>query len=223
MKNKSTYPWQVFLALLLLTLGIAGFLWALVPPAQNTVVLDLQEIRVPVNGENYAMLQEPYQMQITAPKHARLGQQFGFSFKISQSNQPLNITSQDVNIFEYYQVNLQLRPAFENTTINPPGSMTTALLPGQEPAMVWKMEPIQKEDINGTFWVYLDFIPQQDGLEETSTALLARNISIPVQTVFGLDTRWITILSTALTVGSVFLGIPQLSYFKGESKHGQKK
>ncbi len=223
MNNKKTINCQLVFASLLLVLGIVGFFWVLLPPTKNSVFLDLQEIRVPIKDETYAMLQDPYQMEITAPKLAKFGQQFGFSFKLSQSSQPLNVTSQDVDIFDYYQINLQLRPDLENTTINPPGSMTTALLPGQEPAMVWKMDAASKEEISGTFWVYMEFVPLQDGLEKTSTALLARNISIPVKTVFGLNTRWITILATAVIVAAIFLGIPQLPFFKGEGAHERKK
>ena len=223
MKNKKQIiTWQTPAAILLLFLGIAGFLWALLPPSKDTVVLELQEIRVPLDDGTYAMLQQPYQMQVAAPKSAKLGKQFDYTFKLKLSEQPINITAQDVDIYDYYQVNIELRPDFLNTTINPPGSMTTAMLEGQEPAMIWKMDPIGNDAIEGVFWVYVAFVPLVDEVEPSSSALLARNVNIPVQTILGLTTRWVAIIATALTVAAIFLGIPQLPFFKGEGFQKQR-
>jgi hypothetical protein len=187
------------------------------------VILDLQEIRVPLGDDSFAMLQQPYRMEINIPREAKAGQPFNFQFHLEQSDQPLNITYQDGNIFDYYQLNLSLRPDFQNAAINPSGTMTTALLPAQEPAMRWKMEPVGKEAIEGIFWVYLDFVPLQDDVPSTSTALLARNVSIPVTSFCGLNTRWMIIISTVLTIAAIFIGIPQIEFFKRESAHGKKK
>ncbi len=209
-------PWQVPTAVLLLVLGAAGLLWALLPPTSDTVALQLQEIRIPLEDGKFAMLQESYQMVIQTPPAVKAGQQFAYSFQLLHSDQQLNITFQDMNIYDYYQINLTLEPDFEHTTINPPGTVTTALQPGQEPVMQWKMEPVDRQPITGIFWVRVDFIPLEPDLEAASTALLARQVSIPVEDIFGINTRGIILISTILTVAAIFLGLPQLPLFKGD-------
>ncbi|MEE4194415.1 MAG: hypothetical protein V2J07_04380 [Anaerolineae bacterium] len=217
-----TFPWQVPTAIIFLVLGITGLLWGLLPPASETVILQLQEIRIPLEDGTFAMLQESYQMVIHTPPAVKAGQQFAYSFQLLHSDQPLNITFQDVNIFDYYQINLTLEPDFDQTTINPPGTVTTALQPGQEPVMQWKMEPVDRQPISGIFWVRVDFIPLEPDLEASSTALLARQVSIPVATIFGVSTRGIILISTILTVAAIFLGLPQLPLFKGDKDDRQR-
>lgn len=223
-KPKNAYiPWQIPLALLLLAIGIAGFLWALHPASTETVILDLQEIRMPLENGQYAMLQQAYQMQIEAPTQAKAGKLFNYSFQLLRSENALNVTLEDVDIFDTYQLNLTLQPDFNNTLINPPGSMTTALLPEQEPIMLWKMEPVGKATIDGIFWIYLDFVPLTDDLPASSTALLARNVEIPVQTIFGFSTNWIAVISAAMVISAIFLGLPQLPPFRKETDDHPKK
>lgn len=223
-KNKGkTSNWQTLIAVLLFIVGIAGFLWVFLPPVPDAITLQLQEIRVPVGTETYALLQDSYQIVIENPKAAKAGKQFGYTFELQQSEIPINVTFQDVDLYKYYQLNLRLEPAFENTTINPPGSMITSLLPDQEPSMVWKMEPTGVDPIQGIFWVYLDFIPLEEGIEPSSTALLARKVEIPVQTILGLDTDTVTIISTMFTVAAIFFGLPQFTSFKGEPDDRKKK
>ena len=221
--KKKAFSWQGLVALIFLPLGIIGFLWAFIPPTSETITLQLQEIRVPVGDETFALLQESYKIVIETPKTVKAGSQFGYTFELQQSDLPVNITDQDVDINEYYQLNLMLEPAFENTTINPPGSVATAILPGQEPAMIWKMEPTDKETITGIFWATVDFVPIKDGVEPSSTALLARKLNIPVQTILGMNTDTITIFATVFCVTAIFLGLPQLPFFKGESDVKRKK
>lgn len=221
--KKKTLSWQTPVSIVLLVLGIAGFLWVFLPPANDTIILQMQEIRIPADDETYALLQDSYEMVIESPQTTKVGSQFGYSFELRKSDNPINVTFQDVDIYDYYQLNLSLEPMLENTTINPPGSVTTALLPGQKPAMIWKMEAIGKESITGIFWINIDFIPLNNEIEPSSTALLARKVDIPVQTVFGMATNTITFLATIFCVAAIFLGLPQLPFFQGETHANIKK
>jgi len=211
------FQWQVPITLFLLGCAVAGFLWVFLASPTETVTLDLQEVRVPLDEDQYALLQEPYQIKITSPRRVKAGKIFGYTFSLVPSIQPVNITAQDVNVYSFYQVNLILKPDFENVTINPPGSMTTALLPDQEPKMLWKMEAVGKEPVTGIFWAYLDFIPLEPESEAFSTAVLARREEIPVQSILGLNTNGVAILSTAFSIIAIFLGIPQLPVFRKAS------
>ena len=218
MKNnksrKPSFHWKGATALFLLGLGIVGFLWVFLPTPTETIQLDLQEIRVPLEEGQSALLQESYQIKITAPRLIKAGKIFGYSFALIPDNQIVNVTAQDVDIYTQYQVNLVLLPDFENAMINPPGSMTTALSSSQEPAMLWKMEATGSEPVTGIFWVYLDFIPLEPTVDSFSTAVLARSVDIPVQSMLGLNTNAVAILSTASLLIALFLGTPQLRFFR---------
>ena len=221
-KKKKT-AWQAIAAILLFILGIAGFLWVLIPIEKEIVALELQEIRVPLSEDRHAMLEQAYQIQIETRTQAKAGQQIDYLFRLVKSEKTLTITEADSNIFDDYQINVELRPDFENTYMNPPGSMTTALLEGQTLNMSWKLEPDGTADIEGVFWVYFDFIPLKENLPESSTAILARSVNIPVQTLLSFSTRWVTIFSTAFVVAAIFFGVPQLPFFKGEQNDKPRK
>lgn len=208
---------QLAIAILLLGVGVAGLLWAFLPPAQEKIVLPLQEIRVPLSeGDQYALLTQAYDMVISFPTALRMGGKSSLTFSLEKSDAPINITTQDEEMYDHYLVTVELKPELTNAGLTPPGIMKTSLLEGQELSMEWMVQTETREDASGVFWVHFNFITDDESSPDYRTAVLARPFIIPTQTLLGLSTRWVAAISSVFLVISLFLGLPNLTVSKEE-------
>jgi hypothetical protein len=203
---------QLAMAFLLLIVGVAGLLWAFLPPAQEEIVLPLQEIRVPLpDSDQYALLTQAYDIIISLPTVLRQGGKAAISFSLVKSDTPINISAQDDDMYNHFLVTVELKPEFSNANLTPPGLMKTSLLEGQELSMAWSLQTESREDTSGIFWVHFNFITDDESSPDYRTAVLARTVEIPTQTLMGLSTRWVASISSVFLVISFFLGLPNLS------------
>ena len=204
---------QSVLAILFLILGIGGLLWSFLPPSQNTIALPLQQVRLKIDGtDNYATLMAPYMMYITLPNSLKFGGDASFSFSLNHNPDTLVLLNQsDGNLYDHFNVIVELRPDFENMYIEPAGTMSTPLIEEQDISMTWKISNQTRHNQEGVFWVYFTFYPIESEQETQRTAILAKKITIETNSIIGLDTNWTAILSAAILTASIFLGWPGLS------------
>ncbi len=208
---------QLTIAILLLGVGIAGLLWAFLPPPQEKIVLPLQEIRVPLpDSDQNALLNQAYDIVINLPTALRMGGTSSLTFSLKKSDTPITISAMDVDMYDHYLVTVELKPEFSHANLTPPGVMKTSLLAGQELSMQWNLQTETREDTSGTFWVHFNFITDDETSPHYRTAVLARFVEIPTQTLIGLSTRWVAAVSSVFLVISLFLGLPNLAVSKEE-------
>lgn len=214
---KLTPKIQLAIAFVLLAAGVAGLLWAFLPPAQEEIVLPLQEIRVPLpDSDQFALLTQAYDIVISLPTVLRQGGKADISFSLVKSDTPINISAQDDGMYNHFLVTVELKPELTNANLTPPGLMKTSLLEGQELSMEWSLQTESREDTGGTFWVHFNFITDDESSPDYRTAVLARTVEIPTQTLMGLSTRWVAAISSVFLVISFFLGLPNLTVHKEE-------
>ncbi|MCD4754040.1 MAG: hypothetical protein K8R40_13300 [Anaerolineaceae bacterium] len=204
---------QSVLAILFLILGIGGLLWSFLPPSQDTIALPLQEVRLKIDGtDNYATLMTPYMMYITLPNSLKFGGDASFSFSLNNNpDTPLLLNQSDVNLYDHFNIFIELRPDFENMYIEPAGTMSTPFIEGQDISMTWKISNRTRQNQEGVFWVYFSFYPIDLEQETQRTAILAKQINIETQSIIGLNTNWTAVLSASILTASLFLGWPGLS------------
>lgn len=208
---------QLAIAFLLLVVGVAGLLWSFLPPAQEKIVLPLQEIRVPLpDSDQFALLTQAYDMVIRFPTALRMGGKASLTFTLEKSDTPINMTAQDDGMYNHFLVTVELKPDLVNVDLTPAGIMKTSLLEGQELSMKWSVQTETREDTSGIFWVHFNFITDDESTPDYRTAVLARSLEIPTQTLLGLSTRWVGAVSSVFLVVSLFLGLPNLSASKEE-------
>lgn len=204
---------QSILAILFLTLGIGGLLWSFLPPSQDIIALPLQEVRLKIDDtDNYAVIMTPYMMYITLPNSLKFGGDASLSFSLNHSSDtPLLLNQTDVNLYDYFNVVVELRPDFEHLYVEPAGTMSTPFIEGQDISLTWNISNKTRQNQEGVLWVYLSFYPIDSGQEVNRTAILAKQINIETKSIIGLDTSWTAVLSAAILTASIFLGWPGFS------------
>jgi hypothetical protein len=208
---------QLAIAFVLLAAGVAGLLWAFLPPPQEEIVLQLQEIRVPLpDSDQFALLNQAYDIVISLPTVLRQGGKAAISFSLIKSDTPINVSTQDDGMYNHFLVTVELKPELANADLTPAGVMKTSLLEGQEVSMQWSVQTESREDTSGIFWVHFNFITDDESTPDYRTAVLARSVEIPTQTLMGLSTRWVAAASSVFLVMALFLGLPNLAVSKEE-------
>ena len=203
---------QPFLAFTLLIGSISGLLWGLLPPAQEIITIPMQEVRLSFDqSERYATLMTPYDIQLGLPKTIKFGGKAPLSFTLNPTEDPFYPTATDVDLYEHFNVVIELRPEFNNLDIDPAGSMRTTVIDGQPVSTTWSLSGGSNENHTGIFWVYLTFYPLDSEQESQRTAILAKEIQFETQTFLGLNTDLTTILSAAGLTAAFLLGWPQVS------------
>lgn len=213
------------IAILFLFLGIGGLLWSFLPPSQSTIALPLQEVRLAIDEtDNYAALMTPYMMHITLPNSLKFGGDASLSFSLNHNPDiPLLLNQSDVNVYDHFNVIVELRPDFDNLYLEPAGTMSTPFIEGQDISMTWKISNQTRQNQEGVLWVYLSFYSTNSEQEIQRTAILAKQINIKTKSIIGLNTNWTAILSAALLTASIFLGWPDLSRHITNKKFKEEK
>ena len=201
-----------FLALALFIFSITGLLWSVLPPTQETIAIPMQEVRLDFDeSDQSAILMTPYLIQISLPTALKRGGKANLAFALNRTEETLFLTKNDVNLYDHFNVLIELRPDFPNLNIDPLGSLSTALIEEQDISNSWTLSTALTERQAGTFWVYLTFYPLDEAQETQHTAILAKQFSFEIKSFLGLSTNTTAIVSAAGLTASFLLGWPNLS------------
>jgi hypothetical protein len=203
-----------FLAFVLLIFGVSGLLWSFLPAKTETTESILQIVRVPLSsadGTQNGVLMTPYTVVIESPTQLKQGGEADLRFSLVPTDIVVPLTATDNNIYETHNVMIELRPELGEITLDPIGSVSTAILEGQEISMIWQILSTQTGESEGTLWGYLEFYPL-DGTEEVQrTAFIIKPLSFTTNHFIGLNTRWTAVLSAASLTAGVIIAIPLVS------------
>jgi hypothetical protein len=123
-----------------------------------------------------------------------------------------NVVSGEVveipNLYETHNVVAEARLDMAGMEVQPPGTISEPLLPGQPVTFYWSIRPNESGNFEGTAWLHLRFIPKIGG-EESRIPVSAQFLEIEVRSLLGFMpanmARGFGVLGSA--VGSV-LGFP---------------
>jgi hypothetical protein len=124
-----------------------------------------------------------------------------------------NVTQGEIihipNIYDTHNVVAEARFDMAGVQINPPGSISESLRPGEKLNFYWS---VRAEDVGiyrGTLWFYLRFVPLEGGPEQRQ-ALSAQKIEIEAVNFLGLKAQPARWLGAFGAVISTVLGMPFL-------------
>ncbi|NSW53507.1 MAG: hypothetical protein HPY85_13465 [Anaerolineae bacterium] len=202
---------RIVLTLALALFGLGGLLWSFLPPKAGTTETMLQLVRVPLedatmDGIN-GVLMTPYRIVVESPLILKKGGRSDLRFSLRKEESALQLPVNDQDIYLTHNVMVELRPELSPIEVTPPGSVSTALLPGQEVGMTWTLRSTQSQGVDGSLWCYLIFYPLDDQATIQQTAFMIKPLSYITTTFFGLDTRWAAVIAAASLTGSLLLAI----------------
>ena len=124
-----------------------------------------------------------------------------------------NVTKGEIiqipNVYDTHNVVAEARLDLAGMQVNPPGSASQTLRPGQKLDFFWSIRADEVGTYRGTLWFFLRFVPL-DGGPEVEQALSAQRIEIEAVNFFGLKAQPVRWLGAIGTVLSSVLGLPFL-------------
>jgi hypothetical protein len=113
------------------------------------------------------------------------------------------------NVYETHNVMAEARLDLAGVEVQPSGTVSETLLPGQTVTFYWSIRPADVGHYKGTVWFYLRFIPK-DSSPESRQALSAQLIEIDAVAFLGLKATYVRWLGLFGTILSSVLGFPFL-------------
>jgi hypothetical protein len=153
----------------------------------------------------------PYTITIKAPVRLKSAGKAVIEFELSPADFPLPLTTNDQDIYQTHNVMLELRPEFSTINLTPSGTLSTALLAGEEIKARWEIQTIQLGNSEGSLWCYLVFYPLDTNQSIERTAFIIKPLTFRTSSFFGLSTRWAAVASAAAITAGLFIGLPMVN------------